>query len=95
MITECDAESSRRQQHSEHSEVEAIYAKIPYVQRHCRECENKRADQERTGGPVNAVNRNAKNQGAGIFRRISPFTWRVQELRLPFSKSERRRSAHR
>jgi len=80
MITERDAESVRRQQHCEHGEMEPINAEMPQVQRHCRECKNKRADQERTGRPVNAVDRNAENQRARILRWITgSFTWPVQE----------------
>jgi hypothetical protein len=62
MITERDAESGRREQHREQGEVEPINTEIPQVKRHCRECENKRTDQERASGPVNAVGWNAKNQ---------------------------------
>lgn len=62
VITERNAEADRGQQHEKQSELEPINTEIPQVERHCGECENKRADQERAGRPVNAVGRNAKNQ---------------------------------
>ena len=71
MVTERDTESGRDQQHGEHREMEPINTEIPQVQRHYRECENKRADQERAGRPVNAVRRNAENHGEKIFERIT------------------------
>ena len=62
MITERDAEAGRRQRCREHGELEPINAEIPQIQWHCGEREKKRADQERTGRPIDAVRRNAKNQ---------------------------------
>jgi hypothetical protein len=67
MITECDAEAGRGQHHCKHSELEPINAEIPQVKRHCRKCENKRADQERASRPINAVRRDTENQGEKIW----------------------------
>ena len=63
MITKRDAEAGCGQQHSKDREVEPINAKIPQVKRDCRECEKEGADQERTRRPINAVCRDAENQG--------------------------------
>ena len=63
MITERDAKAGRGQQYCEHDQVEPINTEMPQVKRHCGECENKRADQERTRRPINAVGRNTENQG--------------------------------
>ena len=63
MITERNAETDRGQQHEKQGELEPVKAEIPQVKRHCREGENKRADQEGTRGPIDAVNWNTENQG--------------------------------
>ena len=68
MITDRDAETDRGQQHEKQSELEPINTEIPQVKRHCRERENKCADQERTGRPVNAIGRNTENQGVNLGR---------------------------
>jgi hypothetical protein len=62
VITERDAEARRDEQYCEQREVEPINAEIPQVKRHCGECENKCANQERTRRPIDAARRNAENQ---------------------------------
>ena len=62
VITKRDAETRRGQQHCEQGEMEPIKAEIPKVKRHCRERENKCADQKRTRRPIDAVGRNTENQ---------------------------------
>lgn len=66
MITERDAKSGRHQQHCEQGEVEPINTEIPQVNRHCSECENKCADQERTRRPIDAAGWNTENQGVDV-----------------------------
>ncbi len=63
VITQRDAEARRGKQHCEQGEVEPTKAEIPQVKRHCCECENKCADQERTCRPIDAANWNTENQG--------------------------------
>jgi len=62
VITDRDAETDRGQQHEKQSELEPINAEIPQVQRHCRQCEKTSADQERARRPIDAMQRDAKNQ---------------------------------
>ena len=62
VVTERDAEAGRGQQYREHGDVEPINTEIPEVNRHCGECENKRANQERTRRPIDAVDGNTENQ---------------------------------
>jgi hypothetical protein len=64
VVTERDAEAGRGQQYCEHDDVEPINTEIPEVHRNCGECENKRADQERTRDPIDAANGNTENQGS-------------------------------
>ena len=68
VITERDAEAGRGQQRCEQAEVEPSNTAIPKVKRHCRKCENKRADQERTRNPINAADGNTENQGNDLGR---------------------------
>ena len=68
VITERDAEAGRGQQYCEHDDVEPINTEIPEVNRHCGECENKRADQERTRRPIDAADGNTENQGGDLGR---------------------------
>ena len=63
MIAECDAEARGSQQHRRKREVKPIKAERPQVQWHCGQGENKSADQERTGRPVDPVGRDSKKQG--------------------------------
>src|SRR5207237_2680855 len=63
VITERDAEAGRSQQYCKQDDVEPINTGIPQVKRYCGECENKRADQERTRDPIDAANGNTENQG--------------------------------
>ncbi len=63
VITKRDAEAGRGQQHCEQGDVKPIKAEIPQVKRHCRERENKCADQKRTRRPIDAAGRNTENQG--------------------------------
>jgi len=67
MITKRDAEASRGQQHSKQGKVEPINTEIPQVKWHRGERENKRADQERTRRPIDAVGWNTENQGREIW----------------------------
>jgi len=62
VITERDAETSRGQQDAKDRDVKPINAEIPQVQRHCRQCEKTSADQERARRPIDAMQRDAKNQ---------------------------------
>src|ERR1700758_106015 len=68
VIAERDAEAGRGQQYCKHDQVEPINTEIPQVKRHCGECENKRADQERTRRPIDAADRNTENQGSDLGR---------------------------
>ena len=68
VITERDAEAGRGQQRCEQAEVEPSNTEIPKVKRHCRKCENKRADQERTRRPIDAADGNTENQGSDLDR---------------------------
>ena len=70
MLTDRDAETDRGQQHEKQGELEPINTEIPQVQRHCGECENKRADQKRTGRPIDAAGRNTENQERKFLGRI-------------------------
>jgi hypothetical protein len=80
MVTERNAKARRGQQCGRKGEMKPIKPEIPEVQRNGRERQKKRPDQERTGRPVNAVDRNAENQRARILRWITgSFTWPVQE----------------
>ena len=62
MITESDAETGRGQRYSEQGKVEPINAEVPQVQRHRGQGENKSADQERTGRPIDSIGRDPENQ---------------------------------
>jgi len=62
VVTKRDAKAGRGQQYCKHDDVEPIHTEIPQVKRHSGECENKRADQERTRRPINAADGNPKNQ---------------------------------
>ena len=42
--------------------MKPIDAEIPQVPRHCRQSEQKRADQERARGPINSLDRDAELQ---------------------------------
>ena len=68
MISQRDAKTGRGKEHCEQGDVKPINTEIPQVKRHCRERENKCADQERTGRPVNAIGRNTENQGVNLGR---------------------------
>ena len=65
MITERDAETGREQQDCRDGEMKPVESEVPQVQRHCGQGENKSADQERTGRPVDPVGRDSKKQGKG------------------------------
>jgi len=67
MITKRDTEASRGRQDSEQGEVEPINTEIPQVKWHGGECEDKRADQERTRRPIDSVDWNTGNQGGKIW----------------------------
>jgi len=71
MITKRYAEASRGRQHSEQGEVEPINTEIPQVKWQRGECENKRAYQERTCRPIDAVDWNTENQGRENLGRIT------------------------
>ena len=64
VIAKRDAEAGRGKQYCEHDHVEPTNTEVPEVKRHCGECENKRADQERTRDPINTADGNTENQGA-------------------------------
>jgi hypothetical protein len=66
VITERDAKSGRARQHCKDGEMEPINPEIPQVERHRRECKNKRADKERTRCPINAAGWNSEDQGQEI-----------------------------
>ncbi len=68
VITERDAKAGRSQQYCKQDDVEPINTEIPEVKRHCGECENKRADQERTRDPINAADGNTENQDSDLGR---------------------------
>ena len=83
VITERDAEARRYQQHREQGDVEPIKTEIPQVKRHCGECENKCADQERTRRPIDAAGRNAEDQ-EGSLGRITSSLYRPSENNVRF-----------
>ena len=62
VITERDTETSRGQQDAKDREVKPVKPEIPQVQRHRRQCEKKGANQERARRPINAMERDTKNQ---------------------------------
>ena len=57
VITERDAEGGHRQKHKEEGEMKPIEPEIPEVKRYCGDREEERADQERTGDPVDPAKR--------------------------------------
>src|SRR5215813_5405353 len=50
--------------------MKPVYPEIPQVERHCCECEHKRANQERTRRPIDAAGRNTENHSGGNLRTI-------------------------
>src|SRR5262249_35927598 len=86
--TEREAEAGRDEQHSEQDELEPSKTEMPQVKRHCRECENKRADQERTRRPIDAAGRNAENQELEFGKDHRLIVSPVREQRPPLSKYE-------
>ena len=65
MITKRDTETGRGQQRGGNREMEPFNTEIPQVKRYRRQGQNERSDQERARCPVDAVCRDAKNQGNG------------------------------
>ena len=65
MVAKCNTETGHGQQSRRKREVKPIKTERPQVQRHCGQGENKSADQERTGRPVDPVGRDSKKQGKG------------------------------
>lgn len=63
MITERDTEPGCDQQNSGYSKVKPVESEVPEIPRHSGERENKRADQEGAGDPVNPVDRDSQMQG--------------------------------
>jgi hypothetical protein len=51
--------------------MKPIHPEIPQIKRHCRECENKSANQERTRRPIDAIDRDTENQSGGNLRTIT------------------------
>lgn len=60
MITERDAEAGRGQRYRENAENEPINTEMPEIRRHRRQRQDKCADQERAGRPVNSIKWNSK-----------------------------------
>jgi hypothetical protein len=71
VITERDAEARRDEQHCEQAEVEPINAEIPPIKRHCGDCENKCADQERARRPIDAAEPEYEKSKDGNLRTIT------------------------
>lgn len=102
MITECNAEARDSQERRGNDEVKPINTEVPEIQRHCGQRQNKGADQEGAGDPIDPVGRNSENQGKG--KVVSSVTVQLargkiteagdREPRLLSSKCERRRNAH-
>src|SRR5215813_11754858 len=51
--------------------MKPVYPEIPQVNRHCRECEDESANQERTRRPIDAAGRDTENQRGGNLRTIT------------------------
>jgi hypothetical protein len=51
--------------------MKPIDPEIPQIKRHRRECEDKRANQERTRRPIDAAGRDTENQRSGNLRTIT------------------------
>jgi len=51
--------------------MKPIYPEIPQVKRHCRECEDKSAYQERTRRPIDAAGRDTENHSGWNLRTIT------------------------
>ena len=71
MVAERNAKTRRGQHRGRNGEMKPIKPEIPEVQRNGRERQKKSADQERTSRPIDAVSRNAEDQGRELGRSIS------------------------
>jgi len=90
-----DAEAGRNQQRCEQSELKPVNTEIPKVKRHCGECENKRADQERTRRPIDAAGRNTENQEREFGKDHRLIVSPIRKQRPPLSRYGRSRNARR
>ena len=103
VIAKCNTETGHGQQSRRKREVKPIKTERPQVQRHCGQGENKSADQERTGRPVDPVGRDSKKQGKGEKSLVQPGAVSAldvievgdREPRLLLSTCERHRNGRR
>ena len=93
MIPERDREPAGAEHQEKERALEPIEAEIPDVERHRGEREEKRADEERAGDPVDTVKGDVFEQGLGVRGRSKARSVRSKAVRVQPEKpglSERR-----